>query len=389
MLKKEHLSCRKNGEKIKPKFIAPDDPEFLGCAGSLINLYRNAAENRLCQYELLESSREIIRSFRDIKTASGMDKLLFDRCFFSAALDKNYPQWRKELFIESAKKLQKGILPETVQEDIYGDLPDFEKLSSFKDITPEMLINRYNMAQAQILLMNAQKVEIVIQSGDVSDLRKLLKTIKFFRLMGKFSAAGKNKIKIEISGPFAIFDSSSKYALQLANLLPALALLPKWTLHAQVTLAHREYTLSLSEKNGLVSHYRNFSSYIPEEIRIFHKSFQDRSGKWQLIGETPFIDAGDQEIIFPDLSFYSNESGKTFYLELFHRWHASLLDRHLALLSQHPELPLFIGIDRAVVKDDEVLLAKCGNSPELKEKCFLFRDFPGVETTLRMLKKLT
>lgn len=389
MLKKEHLLCRKNGDRIKPGFIAPDDPDFLRYAAGLIQLYRNGSANQICRHELLESSREMIRGGRNQKALSGMDKLLYDRCTFNAALEKNYPKWREELFELSARKLYDRILPEPMEEDIYGDLPDFEKMTFFKDITPEMLIHRFNMAQAQMLLMNAQKIDLHITCAENSELRKLLKTIKFFRLMGQFSSDGKNGINIGISGPYAIFDASSKYAMQLANLLPALALLPKWKLTAVTTIDRKNYTLSLSEKNALVSHYRNFSSYLPEEIKLFHRSFQNRSGEWQLVGETPFIDAGNQEIIFPDLSFYSSRTGKTFHLELFHRWHASLLDRHLEILSRNPELPLFIGIDRAIVKNDEILQSKCAAFPELQNRCFLFRDFPGVETTLRILKKLS
>lgn len=145
--------------------------------------------------------------------------------------------------------------------------------------------------------------------------------------------------------------------------------------------------MKLDNKAALVSHYRNLSGYIPEEIRLYHRLFAEKSGDWQITGDTPFLDAGEQEIIFPDISFTSGTTGKTIHLELFHRWHASLLDRRIDLLKHHPELPLILGIDRALVASPEVLAEKLSDAPHLLDRCWLFRDFPGVDSTLRVLKK--
>ena len=137
-----------------------------------------------------------------------------------------------------------------------------------------------------------------------------------------------------------------------------------------------------------VSHYRNLSSYIPEEFTAFHRAFAARSQEWQIVGDTPFLDAGEQEIIFPDLSFQHSASGKVVHLELFHRWHAGELDRRIDRLKNDPALPLMLGIDRALIAGKDELDAKFTDAPHLASRCWLFRDFPGVESTLRVLKNL-
>jgi predicted nuclease of restriction endonuclease-like RecB superfamily len=214
-----------------------------------------------------------------------------------------------------------------------------------------------------------------------------LKTIKFFRLLAHFSMPQKNLLQVEISGPYSLFDATSKYALQLANLLPAIVQLPKWEVSADIKLKNRELTLKLSHKNGLVSHYRQLASYIPEEIRMFHKMFNANQDLWQIVGDTPFIDAGDQELVFPDLSFRST-AGELIHAELFHRWHAGQLQRRIAMLAEKPDLPLILGIDRALVKSEDDFNKLFESCPHIRQRCWLFRDFPGVVTVNHLLKRL-
>ena len=57
----------------------------------------------------------------------------------------------------------------------------------------------------------------------------------------------------------------------------------------------------------------------------------------------------------------------------------------LAFLARHPELPLVIGIDRSLADDNEfpVIL---DHYPQLVDRLFRFRDFPGVDRVLKMLE---
>lgn len=120
---------------------------------------------------------------------------------------------------------------------------------------------------------------------------------------------------------------------------------------------------------------------------MFHRFFAEKSADWQIVGDTPFIDAGEQEIIFPDLSFRSNANGKIIHLELFHPWHAAQLEKRLKLLHAKPEIPLIFGIDRSLVKSEDELDALLAETPELAFRCWLFRDFPGVASTCKILSR--
>ncbi|MBR7120734.1 MAG: DUF790 family protein [Lentisphaeria bacterium] len=393
MLKKEHLLYRISAPDIKPKLIDPASPFLLDTAAGLIGIYSGAAEAAMPRRELEEMTSGFIRSNPDLKVASGLNKLLLDRCDFTAPAQLDYPDFRKECFLRAALLLGRrefqmeeiGKIPGNT--DLYGDLPEWEKLTAFSPLSAENLLHRYNLALAQGLLFYATSLTVTLKSPDPAELRKFFKAVKFFRLLAHFSSAGKDLVKVEISGPYAIFGATGKYALNLANILPAIVKLNNWKLSAVLKFKERQLTMKLSDKNRLVSHYRELAGFIPPEIRLYHQSFNDKQQQWQIIGDAPFIDGGKQEIVFPDLSFISRESGNIFHVELFHRWHAAQLTRRIAMLTEHPELPLLLGIDRALVKDEAAFDSLFAHAPQIREKCWLFRDFPGVTATVNALKK--
>jgi predicted nuclease of restriction endonuclease-like RecB superfamily len=190
-----------------------------------------------------------------------------------------------------------------------------------------------------------------------------------------------------IDGPASLFENTNKYGLQLASFFPAIPDLEKWSLSSMIKLNNKHFVLKVDQKSGLVSHYRNFSSYVPEEIKMFHNQFKEKQDVWEIVGNTPFMHSEAGEMIFPDLSF-QNEEGKVYHLELFHRWHMGPLIRRLEE-SEDPTFDnLIIGVDRSLINKGglkETLEA----SPWFQERGFLFRDFPGVTTVERKLKKLS
>ena len=227
MLKKEHLKFHIANGRIKPVFISPEAPENTALAQRFIALYEHAAAAAMRRGELNDAAEALIRAEKDLKSAAGLNKLLLDRTLFSAALECDYPALRRKLFLDSAQKFTNGILPAGGEVDFYGDLPDFEIICGFTTITPTALLHRYNLAQAQGLMFFTEKLSFTAQSSDAAELRKLLKAIKFFRLLAHFKAIGKGGISAEISGPFSLFGPTAKYALNLANILPALVNVPQ------------------------------------------------------------------------------------------------------------------------------------------------------------------
>lgn len=404
MLPKPLMKFRRNGNAVKPVFIDAADPAHLELARQLLELYR-LPENPAgapTRGELEEMAEPLTKGHRDPKLAAGLHKLVADRCEFTAPLDLDYAELRRRIFRAGAELLKAGTgdparyrseLLGDFDGEIYRDLPQNEKLCRVRPMFARELLERYNCAQVQSLLLYCNELNLRIEEHNPAAVRRLFKYLKFFRLLAEITqlpvAARENKdgtfyrLALKISGPVSLFENTRKYAVQLASFFPAVCDLEKWTLVAEIEIDRRQSRLRLAEDSGLVGHYRNFSAYVPEEITMFHRLFREKSPEWEIVGDSPFFNLGGQELVFPDLSF-RHPDGRMKHLELFHRWHAGQLISRLTAMEEKPEPALIIGVDRALSGKKEIR-AQLDSSSFFQARGFEFRDFPGVD---RVLKKL-
>ncbi len=410
MLTKDLLRFRLMNNAVKPSFVKTDDPALLELAASLIALYESSAGSTRGSIE--ESAGALLKTAKDLKLARGIDKIALDRCEFSSVADCDYPTLRRAVFAKAFSLFGSGEVRELgafkdavlsgsspelafLKDGLYADLPDNEKLVSMKKLFPKELLERYNCALAQSLLLYCSKLEATVSESDPAKLRRLFKYLKFFRLLAKIgdgdgggsgaegSEAHPTKLSLSIDGPASLFENTTKYGLQLASFLPALIQVSEWSMDSQVKLRDRVLRLRLDQDSGLVSHYANFGAYIPEEASMFHKLFKARVPDWTVAGGSPFIRAGGGDLIFPDFSF-EGVDGTRVHLELFHKWHSSQLPARLEFCARHPELNLILGVDRALLSGS-AMKASLEADPFFSKRGFLFRDFPGVDAVRSLL----
>jgi predicted nuclease of restriction endonuclease-like RecB superfamily len=407
VLTKDLLRFRVTGGSIKPHFVSASDPALLELAARFLELYD--PEKGLPRGEIEAAAADIAKTYKNIKTAGGVKKVIADNREFQAPSELDYPAMREKLFSFAAGLLKSGSAPDIfayrhavisssdemrafVQGDIYADLPENDKLVSGKQLFPREVLERYNVSQVQSLLLYSSKLELEAESPEPAQIRRLFKYLKFFRLLATVTSDARDaasllasKIKIVIDGPASIFENTQKYGLQLASFFPAVCALPKWKLRAEVKIRDRAAILSVSEKEGLVCHYKNFGAYVPEEIQLFHKYFKEKVTDWEISGDTPLIKCGGQEFVFPDMTFRRVEKPSFVRgLELFHRWHSSQLQSRLALCEKNPAVNLVLGVDRSLAKDP-LIKERLDSSEWFAANGFLFRDFPGVDNVRKIL----
>ncbi|MDD7985494.1 DUF790 family protein [Lentisphaera marina] len=403
MLTKDLVKFSRRKDRIYPHSIKTDQQALLDLAQDLVTIYAHGeGKNR---QELEEESSILINSFSTPLIARGLNRLCLDRCEFTQCLEVDFASAREQIFDLSAQHLKEANkydfdgfrehlerqvpndLQALVHEDLYGDLPHSDLLLKFKSLRPVDLLHRYNLAQVQYHMLFAGDLSLNLKKVEAADLRKIFKYLKFFRLLARIESKTKGALKITIDGPLSLFENTRKYGLQLANFIPAFVDCANWQFEAKIDLPRfKNKVLKLSHKEGLKSHYKNFSAYVPEEIRLFHKSFADKAKDWQIVGDTPFVEMGEegkQEIIFPDLSFAKD--AKRVHMELFHRWHAGALRRRLDQLHTKPDCQLLIGIDRSLVRSSS-FKEEVESHPYFEKHGFLFNDFPSVTKVNSLLK---
>ena len=111
-------------------------------------------------------------------------------------------------------------------------------LTSFDEPTPEALLQRYNLAQAQGVLYRASHVVITAHRNDPGEYKLLFRYLKLFGLMAYIEGDADHGFTLTIDGPASLFTPSTRYGLALAKLLPALLHVTRWSLTA--TLVPRQ-----------------------------------------------------------------------------------------------------------------------------------------------------
>ncbi len=398
MLGIDLINFRRRNGVFTPVFLDPGTSENLEYAELLTGIFSDGVSRGLTRWEMEEAISMAGDGGLSPASAGGLKKVLADRSEFVLPEEFDFPAMREKEFAATASRLEEAggdfekysrLLPE-LEQTLYGDLPDFEKLVKTPFASGRQLIERYNLTLVQSMLFFASALTVELPSGaaaDAGELRRIFKYLKFFRLMAEITALPDGGRKLEISGPAAIFGGGRKYALQLASFFPAVVRAKRWKMEAELEIRGRKGRLKLDEKSNLVSHYRSFSAYVPEEIRMFHRLFEEKVPDWRIVAGGELRNPATGEIFFPDLSFERIKDNLTFHLELFHRYHAGALFRRLEQAGELEKLNLIIGIDRSLADEAQLGKILSGAGEEWREKIFLFRDFPGVERVKSILKK--
>ncbi|MBQ7650877.1 MAG: DUF790 family protein [Victivallales bacterium] len=413
MLTKDLVVSRRNGSKIIPVFQRTDNPELLELAERMITSFELNGEVLRC--DLDETLHQIASGFHDLKVASGLRKVLESRAVFSAPAEMDYQLERRKVFLASAKLLRSGEYSDendyaravdTVSEfkvrsaALYSDLRDNDRLISFRDISAKELIEHYNIALVQGLLLQASSMELEFDNAEASRLRRLFSLVRFNRLVATASTTAPKKtgesdegeeqmsIHLNVDGPGSVLANPRGYGYQLASFFPAIVNFRSWRMTARITCSSQsgksERTMKLDELSGLVNHDA-FGSFVPEEVGMFIRHFKESGSEWRVLEETPFLKGRKAMLLFPDFAF-EHPSGKRLYLELFHRWHADQLAARLDELDNGSEMPLVIGVDKAIAERPDIS-TRLDASTAFARQGFLYRDYPTIDRVSRTLDK--
>ncbi len=193
MLTGDLLMYRFTGGKFKIRFVDVNEPDLLLLSQCLIDCFSDASSKGMTR-DQLEEELELYRRQKELKVVDGLIKLLMDRTEFASQQENDYPALREKVFLSSAELLSQcgGNLENYrasvaciagEKTDLYGDLPGFETIEKFPPIKAEELLNRYNLALAQGMLFYARTLKIKVSDPEPAELRRMLKYLKFFRLL--------------------------------------------------------------------------------------------------------------------------------------------------------------------------------------------------------------
>ena len=245
------------------------------------------------------------------------------------------------------------------------------------------MLNRYNIAQVQGLLLQAERLEIRLPESRLKEFRLIFRRLRFERLLAEMTKDGSRGFRLEVSGPLSLFGAAQGYGLRIARFFPWILAVPDWELAADLKTRKGSLQLQLKAAScDLRFPFRGGIGHVPEEFRLFEQSFRGLSSPWEVQGGGHFFNAGEENYCFPDFTFVSGRQKR--HMELFHRWHRGQLLKRLNIIIKYPNLPLLLGISRLLKKDDEIIKT-VEKAESLGAKVFWFTDFPLAKAVLSRL----
>ncbi|MCI0526453.1 MAG: DUF790 family protein, partial [Nitrospira sp.] len=333
MLTADLLRTWKKGPYTGPKYLKPDNEEYLKLAGELIQLIE--AHKGKTRGEIQDALRLHLADSPDYLIHRGLSKLLLDMCEFHIVVagglepailrkklfqlavenrpvvlnpDIIHPVTRDDILLGVASELQ--VPSEVVLSDMYADLPENHILATFEPPTSTWLIHRYNVALAQAILYNCIRMRLIAYRNIPARYKQLFKFIKFYQLMHSVTGDLDSGYEILLDGPVSMFRLSKKYGIRMATFLPALLLCTKWKMEAEIVYPNEDkrYFVLDSENHKLESHYKDATQYDSLLEEKFAERFEKLDSDWILERETEIVNLKDT-VFIPDFAFRHKQDG--------------------------------------------------------------------------------
>ena len=366
MLTADLLRARVRKGVVKPQYVEKSD-EVLAAATQLVQLYRTGRGRPAG--ELQAEIDAIVGHGTDFLLWRGLAKLLDDRSEYAPASTIDGPHVRRRAFelafdggpvdAERRRVIIAALADEfeTTTDDIdaalYADLADRQVLTAFKEIEPDQLIARYNLALAQAVFYRARSLRIVLHRPDPDRLRYLMSALKFHGLMHRASHVD-DALEVEIDGPASLFKLTRKYGLKMAIFLPALVLLDDWSLTADLDWKGNDRAFELTSEDGLESHYKPRGQWRTDEEQWFEQRFEelDTDG-WTLERRGTLVELRDGEVIVADY-VRTSPQGEEVAVEIVSFWRAAYLRRRIEMLDS-VDRPFVLVVSERLKADREKL----------------------------------
>lgn len=392
MLTGNLVRVRTAKQRVVPLYLNPESAPWLEVAESLLMIFREGEGTT--RGEIEDEIDELVGEGLATLAHRGLAKVLEDRAEFEVVADvapdvlrdkvftaaaahrkalradgpgHRAPFNREAVLAEVAGALQ--LVPEAVAASLFADLKDENRLLRFEDLSARRLIERYNLALAQSIMLRSVLTRVEVRGEKPGRYRQLFRRLKFHRLLYRVEGDMRDGYVFHLDGPLSLFSATNRYGLQTALFLPTLLHCRDFHLDAELRWGPRREprTFHLETTDGLVSPQTDTGAYVPPEINAFIERFRQVAPAWEVSEATDLIELGREGLWVPDYKFVHKASGLDVYLEVLGFWKRSSLDRLLRLLPEHGPPRFVLALSERLKVDDEALDALPGQVLRFKE----------------------
>ena len=370
MLTTDLLFSYQRGAQVYPRFLRREQQIW---AEQVLNLIRE--HQHRSRGDLQAALRALEGDSPDYRIVRGLAHLALNAAEFTLATGDLEPEMlRREVFTlaaerggygeTQAREVLEAVAPryqleaETLREALYADLPENHRLTALPDFTPDRLVDRYNLAQAQGLLYSALCLRLTAHRNVPGEYRRLFQHLKFHGLMYAVEGHLDDGYQIYVDGPASLFKQTRKYGLQMAMFLPALLRVSRWEMEAVLQRDDRELHYRLDSQSPLKPLTAAPPAYDSLLEARFAKRWEQLGTLWILEREVEIVDLKGT-VFVPDFAL-RHADGRIMHVEIMGFWHPDYLRRKLDKLRRAAMPNLIVAVsERLNVGADD------------------FRDIPG------------
>ena len=297
-----------------------------------------------------EACDAVIAAAGDARLAAGLAKLIEDRATFEAAAALDPEALRRDVFarasaarrelppgdrldreaVVAAIAAERALTAADIEGGLYADLRGAHRMIAFSPPTAINLIDSYDEAQAQAVLLRAVRVVVEVECAVADDYRRLFRQLKFQRLLHTISARAGGGYRIEIDGPYSLFESVTRYGLALALALPAIRACARWKLDADLRWGAARTPLAFRLEGKALSADR--TTALPDDLAALIRAVADLATPWRATAADALLDLPGVGVCAPDLVFTHGGTGESVYLEVLGYWSRAAVWRRVELV---------------------------------------------------------
>lgn len=377
MLTADLVRARRRGTKL---LLTPLTGRWRDRALELAGDYLRIARAYVGQTreEFEQACRAVRAEGSERKLALGLLKLVTDRCEFEADEEEDPRELRRRVFTRAAAKRRSaeqteafdrqavlaevaqelGLAVDTLEQRLYTDLRSAHKLLSASPSSTEQLVDAYELAQEQSVLLRALRVQAEIECRSPLTLRRLFHKLKFLRLLFTLHPLPPGpeapRYRLELDGPASLYRASTRYGLQLALALDALRACDHYALRADVLWGKERRPLQLELEGGQRAAGEGVEETVAlvEEARALLERFERRDSGWRAEPCSRVLHLPGVGLCVPDLVFQRGKNEPPVYLEILGFWSREAVWKRVELVERGlPERIVFAVSERLRVSE--------------------------------------
>lgn len=373
MLTADLVTARRRGNELRVVVLSDEErTRAEALAGDYLALARGHVGKS--RRELEAAWNAVPTAAREQRLAAAVRKLVGDRCRYAEGAGADSAALRAAVFqaatearralpvggdfdrtaIVAAVAAARQATPEAIESALFADLHGAERLNEVGALDPVALAAGFDQAQAQAVLLRATRVLADVCAGDAGRLRALFAKMKFLRLLHTItpvdSTPGKDRYRIEIDGPFSLFQSVTRYGVQLGLALPAIADCDRWSIDAQVLWGRARLPLRFQwagenrPDDGGID--RRAPTALPDEVTALMEAVNGLGGPWRALPSTEIVHLPAVGLCVPDLAFENERTGAGALLEVLGFWSREAVWRRIDLVRAGISRPILFAVSK-------------------------------------------